>query len=281
MTLATTAELIRRATSGGVGLPAFNVITLEHAEAIATGAERAGCAAVLQISENAVKFHGGRLRPIAAATVEVARQSGVDLSVHVDHVEDPDVLRQAADTGISSAMFDASHLDYDANVAATREAAQWAHDQGMLLEAELGKVGGKGGAHAPGVRTDPSEAVSFVAATDVDALAVAVGSSHAMVERTAAVDLALIRTLADSLPIPLVLHGSSGVSDPMLADAVAAGMVKINIGTILNVSWTGAIRKVLEADPTVVDPRDYVRPARDAVADVVARLCTVVGGSPT
>jgi fructose-bisphosphate aldolase class II len=281
MTLTTTAELIRRATSNGVGLPAFNVITLEHAEAIAAGAERAGCAAVLQISENAVKFHGGWLRPIAAATVEVARQSGVDLSVHLDHVEDPDVLRQAADTGISSAMFDAAHLDYDANVAATRAAAQWAHDRGLLLEAELGKVGGKDGAHAPGVRTDPSEAAEFVAATDVDALAVAVGSSHAMVERTAAVDLALIRTLAAALPIPLVLHGSSGVSDPMLSEAVAAGMVKINIGTILNVSWTGAIREVLESDPTVVDPRTYVRPARDAVADVVARLCTVVGGSAT
>ena len=277
MTLATTAELIRRATANGVGLPAFNVITLEHAEAIAAGAERAGCAAVLQISENAVKFHGGRLRPIAAATVEVARQSGVDLSVHVDHVEDSGVMRQAADTGISSVMFDASHLDYDANVAATREAAQWAHDRGMLLEAELGKVGGKDGAHAPGVRTDPLEAASFVAATDVDALAVAVGSSHAMVERTAAVDLALIRVLAEALPVPLVLHGSSGVSDTMLAEAVAAGMVKINIGTILNVSWTGAIRRVLEADPAAVDPRSYVRPARDAVTDVVARLCAVVG----
>ena len=277
MTLATTAELIRRATANGVGLPAFNVITLEHAEAIAAGAERAGCTAVLQISENAVKFHGGRLRPIAAATAEVARQSGVDLSVHVDHVEDPRVLHQAADTGISSAMFDASHLDYDANVAATREAAQWAHDRGMLLEAELGKVGGKDGAHAPGVRTDPLEAASFVAATDVDALAVAVGSSHAMVERTAAVDLALIRVLAEALPVPLVLHGSSGVSDTMLAEAVAAGMVKINIGTILNVSWTGAIRRVLEADPAAVDPRSYVRPARDAVTDVVARLCAVVG----
>jgi fructose-bisphosphate aldolase class II len=277
MTLATTAELIRRATANGVGLPAFNVITLEHAEAIAAGAERAGCTAVLQISENAVKFHGGRLRPIAAATAEVARQSGVDLSVHVDHVEDPGVLHQAADTGISSAMFDASHLDYDANVAATREAAQWAHDRGMLLEAELGKVGGKDGAHAPGIRTDPLEAASFVAATDVDALAVAVGSSHAMVERTAAVDLALIRVLAEALPVPLVLHGSSGVSDTMLAEAVAAGMVKINIGTILNVSWTGAIRRVLEADPAAVDPRSYVRPARDAVTDVVARLCAVVG----
>ena len=277
MTLATTADLVARARSRAVGLPAFNVITLEHAEAIAAGAERAGCAAILQISENAVKFHGGQLRPIAAATVEVARQSGVDLSVHVDHVEDPAVLHQAADTGISSAMFDASHLDYDANVAATRDAARWAHDRGLLLEAELGKVGGKDGAHAPGVRTDPREAAEFVAATEVDALAVAVGSSHAMVERTAALDLGLIAELARAAPVPLVLHGSSGVPDAALAEAVGAGIVKVNIGTIINVTWTAAIREVLDADPNVVDPRTYVRPARDAVTDLVARLCTVIG----
>jgi fructose-bisphosphate aldolase class II len=277
MTLATTADLVGRARSAGVGLPAFNVITLEHAEAIAAGAERAGCPAILQISENAVTFHGGRLGPVAAATVEVARQAGVDLSVHVDHVEHPSVLHQAADTGISSAMFDASHLDYDANVASTRDAAQWAHARGMLLEAELGKVGGKDGAHAPGVRTDPLEAADFVAATGVDLLAVAVGSSHAMVERTASLDLGLIAQLAEALPVPLVLHGSSGVADAMLAEAVRAGMVKINVGTILNVSWTGAIREVLDRDPAVVDPRTYIRPARDAVADVVARLSTVIG----
>lgn len=279
MPLATTADLIATARCAGAGIPAFNVITLEHAEAIVSGAERAGCAVILQISENAVKFHAGRLGPIAAASVQVAQQSAVAISVHIDHVEDPSVLRQAADTGISSAMFDASHLDYAANVQATREAAQWAHEQGMLVEAELGKVGGKGGAHTPGVRTDPLEAVSFVEATGVDALAVAVGSSHAMLERTAALDLDLIAALASHLPVPLVLHGSSGVADAMLTEAVRAGMVKINVGTILNVAWTHAIRKTLDARADVVDPRAYLRPAREAVAEVVAGLCTVIGGS--
>ena len=279
MTLATTADLLVRARAGRVGLPAFNVITLEHAEAIAEGAERAGLPAILQISENAVKFHGSRLAPIAAGVVEIARQAGVPLAVHVDHVEDPAVLHQAADTGISSAMFDASHLSYEANVKATAEAASWAHSHGMLLEAELGQVGGKDGAHAPGVRTDPAEAAAFVAATGVDLLAVAVGSSHAMVERTADLDLALITTIAQAVPVPLVLHGSSGVADEMLGAAVTAGMVKINIGTILNVAWTRAIREVLDAQPTVVDPRIYLRPARDRVADVVARLTTVIGGA--
>lgn len=278
MTLATTADLVQRARTAHVGLPAFNVITLEHAEAIALGAEQAGCPAVLQISENAVRFHGGRLSPIAAATVEVARQATIDLSVHIDHVEDPDLLRQASDTGISSAMFDASHLDYAANVAATRDAAEWARANGLLIEAELGKVGGKGGAHAPGVRTDPAEAADFVAATGVDLLAVAVGSSHAMVDRTADLDLGLIATLAETLPVPLVLHGSSGVTDAMLVEAVRAGMVKINIGTMLNVAWTGAVRQVLDADPDLVDPRAYLRPARTAVADTVAHLADVIGG---
>lgn len=279
MTLATTADLIAGASLAGVGIPAFNVITLEHAEAIAAGAELTGCPVILQISQNAVNFHGGRLAPIAAASVQVAQSSSAPISVHVDHVQEPSVLRQAADTGISSAMFDASHLNYAANVEATRAATQWAHERGMLLEAELGEVGGKDGAHAPGVRTDPLEAASFVEATGVDALAVAVGSSHAMLDRTAALDLDLITALASSLKVPLVLHGSSGVSEEMLSQAVRAGMVKINVGTILNVAWTRAIRQALDSDSGVVDPRSYLRPARDAVGEVVARLCTVIGGS--
>ncbi|MGB5953674.1 MAG: class II fructose-bisphosphate aldolase [Ornithinimicrobium sp.] len=277
MSLATTADLLARARSAGVGLPAFNVITLEHAEAIALGAERAGGPAILQISENAVKFHGGQLGPITAATVAVAQQAEVELSVHIDHVEDANLLRQAAGTGVSSAMFDASRLDYAGNVTATRDAVTWAHDNGMLLEAELGEVGGKDGAHAPGVRTDPTEAVDFVAATGVDALAVAVGSSHAMLERTATLDLDLIAALARELPVPLVLHGSSGVPDGTLAEAVGAGMVKINIGTILNVAFTEAVRETLAGDADLVDPRRYVKPAREAVADVVARLVGVIG----
>jgi fructose-bisphosphate aldolase class II len=127
------------------------------------------------------------------------------------------------------------------------------------------------------VRTDPGEAAEFVAATGVDLLAVAVGSSHAMVDRTANLDLQLIADIAASLPVPLVLHGSSGVPDAMLADAVRAGMVKINIGTILNVAWTDAVRTTLAADPAVVDPRTYLRPAREAVTDVVSRLAGVIG----
>jgi fructose-bisphosphate aldolase class II len=281
MTLARTVDLVQAAHTAGEGVAAFNVITLEHAEAIAVGAEMAGRPAILQISENAVRFHGGQLRPIATAVVAVADQAGVPLAVHLDHVEDDSLLRQAAGTGISSVMYDASKLDYDANVTATRAAAEWAREKELWLEAELGEIGGKDGAHAPGVRTDPEEAAQFVTATSVNGLAVAVGSSHAMVERTASLDLNLIHDLARKLPVPLVLHGSSGVADDDLAAAVSAGIVKVNVGTILNVAFTGAVREHLASDATVVDPRKYLRPAREAVAAEVARLAAVVSGPGT
>ena len=276
MPLVSTASIVDPAHRNGQGVAAFNVITLEHAEAIAAGAERAGQPAILQISENAVRFHRGRLRPLAAAVVAVASESPAPLAVHLDHVEDAGLLHQVAGTGISSVMFDASKLDYQANVAATHEAARWAHEHEIWIEAELGEIGGKEGAHAPGVRTDPGDAHEFVAATRVDGLAVAVGSSHAMVDRTAALDLPLIHDLARRLAVPLVLHGSSGVPDAALAAAVRAGMVKINVGTILNVVFTRAVREHLATDENVVDPRKYLSPARDAVCDEVARILNVI-----
>ena len=135
------------------------------------------------------------------------------------------------------------------------------------------------GAHAPGVRTDPAQAAAFVEATGVDGLAVAVGSSHAMVDRSAQLDLELIARLAAAVPVPLVLHGSSGVPDEAIAAAVTAGIRKVNIGTALNVAYTAALRESLTAQPDAVDPRRYTRDSRAAMAAVVARFCGVVGPS--
>ncbi|GAY18160.1 class II fructose-bisphosphate aldolase [Mycobacterium sp. shizuoka-1] len=278
MPLARTADLVAAAYRDRSAVLACNVITLEHAEAIVAGAERVGRPVILQLSENAVKFHHGRLAPVAAAAGAVAAAAAVDVAVHLDHVEDEHLLHAAAATSASSVMFDASKLDYAANVAATKTAVDWAHREGLFLEAELGEVGGKDGAHAPGVRTDPDEAVAFVAATGVDALAVAVGSSHAMSQRSATLDFELIGRLRAALSVPLVLHGSSGVSDNDLRSAVEAGLTKINVGTLLNVRFTAAVRSYLAAEPDVNDPRRYLSPARDAIADAVAALLAAIDG---
>lgn len=272
-----TGELVAAARRAGGGVGAFNVITLEHAEAIVAGAESVGRPVILQISENAVRFHGGRLAPLAAAMRAVAGAAAIPVGLHLDHVEDVALVEQAADHGFGSVMVDASKLDYAGNVAATFRAASFLHGQGVWVESELGEVGGKDGAHAPGVRTDPAEAARYVAETGVDALAVAVGSSHAMTARTAALDHDLIARLRAAVPVPLVLHGSSGVPDDELAKAVQGGLVKINIGTALNTAFTGAVRERLAADASVVDPRKYLAPARDAMAAVVAHLLTVIG----
>jgi fructose-bisphosphate aldolase class II len=282
MSLVPTRDLVSQAAAAGRAAAAFNVITLEHAEAITAGASAAGTAVILQISENAVRFHGGRVSPIARAAAEVARGCDVDVALHLDHVTDLRLLRTAAEAGFSSAMFDAGAQPYAENLAATRAAARWAHGAGVWLEAELGYVGGKpdapASAHAAGVRTDPREAAAYVADTGVDALAVAVGSSHAMTERTASLDMVLIARLRDAVPVPLVLHGSSGVPDEELRRAVGAGMAKVNIGTALNIAFTGAVRERLAADASVVDPRRYLRPARDAMTEAAAHLMTVVAG---
>ncbi|WP_395366752.1 ketose-bisphosphate aldolase [Streptomyces sp. YH02] len=275
MPLTPTDEIVRRARAAGTGVGAFNVLQLEHAQAIVAGAESADRPVVLQISENTVRYHGA-LEPVALASLAIARAAKTSVAVHLDHAENPDLVREAVGLGLGSVMFDASKLPYAENVASTREVVEYCHQHGVWVEAELGEVGGKGGAHTPGVRTDPDEARAFVAATGVDALAVAVGSSHQMLTRDAVLDFALITRLRAAVDTPLVLHGSSGVSDADLTAAIAAGMTKVNVSTHLNKAFTQAVRVHLTEHPTAVDPRHYLNPARAAVAREVAHLLTVL-----
>lgn len=276
MPLASSAELV----GGAPGIGAFNVIQLEHASAIVAGAVAAGAPVILQISENTVRYHGG-LAPIGSAVLAIARAAAVPVAVHLDHVTERSLVTSALQLGFGSVMYDASALEYSANVAATASVVVECHQAGAWVEAELGEVGGKDGVHAPGARTDPAEAAAYVAATGVDALAVAVGTSHAMLTRDATIDLELVTAIRATVPVPLVLHGSSGVPDEDLAAAVRCGMTKINISTRLNAAFTGVVRATLAQDAALVDPRRYLGPARDAVASEVAHLLRVLSsGTP-
>lgn len=263
--------LLANASASHAGIAACNVVLLEHAEAIVAGAEEAGLPVILQISENCVRYHGS-LAPITLASLAIARAATVPVLVHLDHVESAELVHEGVELGVDSVMFDASTLPYEENVRATKEIVDFCHARGVAVEAELGEVGGKDGVHAPGARTVPAEAVAFVAATGVDALAVAVGTSHAMTSREAAVDHALIAQLRDEVAVPLVLHGSSGLPDDELRAAVRSGMTKINLSTHLNGLFTRAVRGVLDEQPKLVDPRTYVRAGRSAVATETARI---------
>ncbi|MFE4057437.1 ketose-bisphosphate aldolase [Streptomyces sp. NPDC059096] len=276
MPLTPTGKLVAR-TAHGVG--AFNVALLEQLEAILAGADRAALPVIVQISENAVAYRGA-LGPLAAAAHAAVADSAVPVGLHLDHATSTELVKEAVRRGFTSVMYDGSLLPWEENVFRTREITRWCHDHGVWVEAELGAVGGKDGsgdgagesAHTPGVRTDPDEAARFVADTGVDALAVAVGTAHQMTRRTAALDLALIAELHAAVPVPLVLHGSSGVDDRTLVAAVDAGMRKINISTHLNGVFTAEVRERLAARPETVDPRRYLGPGRDAMAGEVERL---------
>ncbi|MFB6609900.1 ketose-bisphosphate aldolase [Agromyces sp. NPDC056379] len=277
MTLTPTRAILTDAVAAGRAVGAFNVLHLETAEALVRAAESTGLPVILQISENAIRYHGG-FEPIARATLAVAEASSAAVALHLDHAEDPALALLAIDHGFGSVMYDGAKLDFADNVETTRRVVAHASTTGVLVEAELGEIGGKDGAHAPGVRTDPAEAAQFVAETGVEALAVAVGSSHAMTERVAPLDLELIARLRAAVPVPLVLHGSSGVPDETIVAGIRAGLVKINVSTHLNAQFTGAIRRFLDEHPTVVDSRKYLAAGRDAIEAEAARLLRLFAG---
>lgn len=273
-------DLLREAQHGRYGIVAFNVIGLEHAEAIVNGAARERAPVILQLSQNAVSYHFGDVEPVGLACAELARRAPCRVALHLDHATSFDICPRAHAVGFTSVMFDASSLPYEANVRETARLSVWAHRAGIAIEGELGVVGGKDGitSTAEGM-TDPAQAADYVAATGLDALAVAVGSEHGMRTRTARLDHARISEIRASVAVPLVLHGSSGVPDDQLVDAVAHGISKVNIATQLNQAYTAAVRACVANDPDVVDPRRYGAAGRDAMVAVVRDRCRLVGAS--
>ncbi|MDR6610770.1 class II fructose-bisphosphate aldolase [Leifsonia sp. 1010] len=274
MSLVSPADLL---VDGSTGVAAFNVILTEHLEAFVAAAEERSSGLILQLSQNAVRYHGS-LEPVGSAILAAARRASVPIAVQLDHADDAELIREAAALGFTSVMYDGSRLPYAENVERTASLSSELHDSGIWVEAELGEVGGKDGVHSATARTDPAEAAEFVANTGVDGLAIAVGSSHAMTEQSAMIDLALIRAVRGRVSVPLVLHGSSGVSDELVREAVRAGIRKVNVGTRFNAVFTEALRGALAVHPEAIDPRRYLRPARDAVAADAAHLLGVIGG---
>ena len=222
-----------------------------------------------------MKYHGS-LKAIGVATKAIIESSSQPLSLHLDHAESIDLIKEALDLGFDSVMYDGSKLSYRENVITSKQVAELCRKYQATIEVELGEVGGKDGVHAPGARTNPSEAKQFVEETGVDLLAVAVGTSHGQVTREAELDFQLIQELSANVRVPLVLHGSSGVSDENLKRAVQSGMRKVNIATHLNHVFTDEIRKFLASNPEVVDPRKYMKKARASVASETARLINLL-----
>ena len=271
MSLVTSQELFQQAMADRFAIGAFNANNMEQIQAIVEAAQEERAPVILQVSQGAIRYCG---LSMAAGMVKVAA-SAVDVPVvlHLDHGTDFEQNVRCLREGFTSLMFDGSKLSFDENVAITRQICVIAHACGIPVEAELGKVlQAKDNVTAEEVKaamTDPDEAKKFLELTGADSLAVAVGSVHAMQAQAAELDLERIAAIRDTTHAPLVLHGSSGVTDDSLLGSIENGVVKINVATFLNQGFVEGIKQGIEDMPDNVDPRKWLAIGRENVKERV------------
>ena len=303
MALVTTTEMFKKAYHGGYAVGAFNVNNMEIVQGITEAAGELKSPVILQVSKGARAYanHTYLIKLVEAAVIE----TGLPICLHLDHGDSFETCKSCIDGGFTSVMIDGSHLPYEENIALTKQVVEYAHPRGIWVEAELGKLAGveEHVSNADHVYTDPDQAVDFVERTGCDSLAVAIGTSHGAYKfkGEAKLDFERLEEIGKRLPnYPLVLHGASsvpqefveacnkfggqvggarGVPEDMLRKAAGMGVCKINVDTDIRLAVTASIRQYLVEHPEAFDPRAYLKPARQAVKDMVAHKIRNVMGS--
>lgn len=295
MALITTTEMFKKALEADYAIGAFNVNNMEIIQGIVDAAQEENSSLILQVSAGARKYAKA---PYLMKLVEAAiLDTGVDVALHLDHGEDFEICKKCIDDGFTSVMIDGSKHPFEENIALTKKVVDYAHEKGVVVEAELGKLAGVEDDIKVDARsatfTDPEEAKEFVERTGVDSLAIAIGTSHGAYKfkGTPYLDFERLKEIHCIIPdTPLVLHGAStvipefvdkcnqyggeipgarGVPEDMITEAVKHGVCKVNIDTDLRLAMTAEVRKFLVENPGEFDPRKYLGPARAAIKDMV------------
>jgi fructose-bisphosphate aldolase class II len=296
MPLVTTKEMFKKAYEGHYAVGAFNVNNMEIIQGIVDAAQEEQSPLILQVSAGARKYakHIYLVKLVEAA---LSDSGDLPIALHLDHGEDFEICKACVDGGFTSVMIDGSKHPFEENIAITKKVVEYAHDKGVVVEAELGRLAGVEDNVKVQSRnatfTNPDEAVEFVERTGVDSLAIAIGTSHGAYKfkGTPYLDFERLETITRLLPdFPLVLHGAStvmpefvkkcnefggkipgaqGVPEDMLLRAGKSGVCKINIDTDLRLAMTASIREEFIKDPSNFDPRKYLGPARSAIKSMV------------
>lgn len=315
MALVTTTEMFKKAYEGHYAIGAFNINNMEIIQAITEAAGELKSPVILQVSAGARKYaKQAYLVALAQAAIE---DSGIDLALHLDHGADFEICKACIDGGFSSVMIDGSHHAYEDNIALTKKVVEYAHAHGVVVEGELGVLAGVedevSAEHSS--YTKPEEVEDFVGRTGVDSLAISIGTSHGAYKFTAAqctrnadgilvpppLRFDILEEVGKRLPgFPIVLHGASsvpqeyvkeinslggklpdavGIPEEELRHAAQLSVCKINIDSDIRLAMTGNIRKYFYEHPDHFDPRQYLKPARQAVKDMVAHKIVHVLGS--
>jgi fructose-bisphosphate aldolase class II len=304
MPLRTNRELLTPAKKGGYAVGAFNMNNLEILQAIVSAGEAEKSPAIIAVSEGAIQYAG---MPFIISMVRTASdQTSILLSLHLDHGRDLEIIQSCIENGFTSVMIDGSHLEFQENIALTRKVVEMARKKAVSVEGELGRLKGIEDNVSVAEReiflTDPQAAEEFAKRTEVDALAIAIGTSHGAYKfkGEAKLDLARLKEIGEKVGIPLVLHGASGVPrsvlekaeqfgaklpgakgipDETIRKAIPLGIAKINIDTDLRLSFIGAIREVLTNKPEEFDPRKILGPGREAIKQTVQSKMKLFGSS--
>ena len=315
MALVTTTEMFKKAYEGHYAIGAFNINNMEIIQAITEAAGELKSPVILQVSAGARKY--AKQAYLVALAQAAIQDSGIDLALHLDHGADFDICKACIDGGFSSVMIDGSHFDYEDNIAVTKKVVEYAHAHGVVVEGELGVLAGVeddvSAEHSSYTR--PDEVEDFVGRTGVDSLAISIGTSHGAYKFTAAqctrnadgilvpppLRFDILEEVGKRLPgFPIVLHGSSsvpqefvkivnqyggnmpdaiGIPEEELRHAAQLAVCKINIDSDIRLAMTATIRKHFVEHPDHFDPRQYLKPARQAVKDMVAHKIEHVLGS--
>ena len=296
MPLVSSTEMFKKAYEGHYAVGAFNVNNMEIIQGIVAAAKQEQSPLILQVSAGARKYASHiYLMKLVEAAIE---DTGLPIALHLDHGEDFEICKACIDGGFSSVMIDGSKHPFEENIEMTRRVVEYAHSKGVVVEAELGRLAGVEDAVKVNTKdatyTDPDQAVEFVERTGCDSLAIAIGTSHGAYKFKGdpELDFARLEKITNMLPnFPLVLHGAStvipsfveecnkyggkldgaqGVPEDMLLKAGKFGVCKINIDTDLRLAMTASVRKHLVEHPEDFDPRQYLKPARQAIQDMVA-----------
>jgi len=301
--LVTNKDLLVPARRNGYAVGAFNINNLETVLAVSEAAVAEKSPAIVAVTPSAIKYAG---LPYLSKIVQLAAEgSPVPMSLHLDHGEDFETVANCVAAGFTSLMIDGSHLKFEENVALTKRVVDLAHPKGVTVEAELGRLAGveeKTVEEKEAILTDPENAEEFVQRTSVDALAVAVGTSHGAYKfkAEAKLDFDRLKIISQKISIPLVLHGASsvptwliekaskygaelggakGIPEEHIQKAIGLGIAKINIDTDLRLAFTATVREVLANSPKEFDPRKILGPAKDAMKEVVRGKMRLFGSS--
>lgn len=281
MALVNLRTLLKEAQVHGYAVLGVAVYNMETIRTAITTAEQLDAPIILQTTGSTIDYAG--LRYLSAAVRAGAEHARVPVVLQLDHGASVQRAQECLDQGYTSVMIDASREPWEANCRVTASVVRLAQAYGASVEAELGQVGGveddHGSAEGTALLTDPDQACAFVEQTGVDALAVAIGSAHGLYRRPPDLRFDLLAKIRSVVPVPLVLHGASGLSDEAIRRAVQGGIAKVNIASELKAALATALRTHFASQPQVIDPRVYFQKACQAYADVVRERLHVTGSA--